>query len=166
MEKGSQLSSEKANGVPRRTVMAWLTGLINAGVGAAIIGPVAGFLTAPVFARRKASGWIPVMKAGDLAEGQTVPVTYSIGIEDGYMKSQRSYSVYVARRGGEVVAFDPTCPHLGCHVEYREARRRFICPCHGGSFDADGKRVAGPPPRDLDRIAARVEHGRIWLKRA
>ena len=27
----------------------------------------------------------------------------------------------------------------------------FICPCHGGSYDQEGNRIAGPPVRGLDR---------------
>jgi len=31
-----------------------------------------------------------------------------------------------------------------------------MCPCHGGVYDFRGLRVAGPPPRPLDRFATRI----------
>ena len=35
----------------------------------------------------------------------------------------------------------------------------FACPCHTSAFDADGKRKSGPSPRDMDRMATKVEDG-------
>jgi Rieske Fe-S protein len=50
------------------------------------------------------------------------------------------------------------CPHLGCSVNAL-ADGAFACPCHTSAFDATGKRVAGPAPRDLDSLATRIEDG-------
>lgn len=41
------------------------------------------------------------------------------------------------------------CTHAGCIVHWNDAERTWDCPCHGGRYDIDGKRFAGPPPRDL-----------------
>jgi Rieske Fe-S protein len=32
----------------------------------------------------------------------------------------------------------------------------YVCPCHGGAYDRDGRVVAGPPPQPLQRLAVRV----------
>jgi menaquinol-cytochrome c reductase iron-sulfur subunit len=39
----------------------------------------------------------------------------------------------------------------------------FGCPCHGGQYDAEGNRTAGPPVRSLDRYAFRIENDRLVL---
>jgi Rieske Fe-S protein len=39
----------------------------------------------------------------------------------------------------------------------------YGCPCHGGQYDVEGNRVAGPPVRALDRYAFEINHGRLVL---
>lgn len=48
--------------------------------------------------------------------------------------------------------FSPVCTHLGCIVRWHADKKQFICPCHKGTFDMEGKVVAGPPPRPLDEV--------------
>ena len=48
------------------------------------------------------------------------------------------------------------CAHLGCPVRFVEAAGNFICPCHGGVYDFEGKVIGGPPVRPLDRFQTRV----------
>ncbi len=51
--------------------------------------------------------------------------------------------------------------HLGCPVRYVQASERFICPCHGGVYDIEGKVSDGPPVRPLDRFYTRVRNGNV-----
>jgi len=39
----------------------------------------------------------------------------------------------------------------------------FGCPCHGGQYDTEGNRTAGPPVRALDRYEYMIDNGRIVL---
>jgi Rieske Fe-S protein len=39
----------------------------------------------------------------------------------------------------------------------------FGCPCHGGQYDTEGNRTAGPPVRALDRYAFDIKNGRLIL---
>ena len=39
----------------------------------------------------------------------------------------------------------------------------FGCPCHGGAYDAEGNRTAGPPVRCLDRYQFSIKDGNLWL---
>jgi Rieske Fe-S protein len=39
----------------------------------------------------------------------------------------------------------------------------FGCPCHGGQYDTEGNRTAGPPVRGLDRYAFEIKDGRLIL---
>ncbi len=49
----------------------------------------------------------------------------------------------------EIVAVVATCSHLGCTVTWFSDKNQFVCGCHGGTYDATGKNIAGPPPRPL-----------------
>jgi hypothetical protein len=39
----------------------------------------------------------------------------------------------------------------------------FGCPCHGGSYNQEGNRTAGPPVRSLDRYEYAIKDGRLVL---
>jgi Rieske Fe-S protein len=39
----------------------------------------------------------------------------------------------------------------------------FACPCHGGAYDQEGDRTAGPPVRALDRYEYALRDGRVFL---
>jgi Rieske Fe-S protein len=39
----------------------------------------------------------------------------------------------------------------------------FGCPCHGGAYDTEGNRTAGPPVRALDRYLFSIKNGHVIL---
>ena len=41
----------------------------------------------------------------------------------------------------------------------------FGCPCHGGQYDSEGNRTAGPPVRALDRYEFKIKNGRLVLSK-
>ena len=41
----------------------------------------------------------------------------------------------------------------------------FGCPCHGGQYDTEGNRTAGPPVRALDRYEFLIDNGRLLLRK-
>ena len=41
----------------------------------------------------------------------------------------------------------------------------FNCPCHGGAYDSEGNRTAGPPVRALDRYEFSIKNGHLILGR-
>lgn len=53
------------------------------------------------------------------------------------------------------------CPHLGCTVDWVEAKQRFYCPCHASSFDMYGDFVSQPVPRALDSFAITIKDGQV-----
>jgi Rieske Fe-S protein len=73
------------------------------------------------------------------------------------------------------------CVHLGCPVQpngpkfedktvtYKDVTMTpvqpagFGCPCHGGAYDVEGNRSAGPPVRSLDRYAFSIVNGNLVL---
>ena len=62
-----------------------------------------------------------------------------------------------------LVAYDQRCTHLSCAVIPQPEQKRFLCPCHEGSFDmATGRPLAGPPRRPLPRVKLEVREGIIY----
>jgi cytochrome b6-f complex iron-sulfur subunit len=63
-----------------------------------------------------------------------------------------------------VVRYNPTlyytlsaiCTHQGCTVE--EKGSRFVCPCHGSTYDRSGGVVKGPAQQPLRRYPTRLEN--------
>lgn len=64
--------------------------------------------------------------------------------EDGRVNSENLMAIY------------QVCVHLGCLVPYIPSEKRFICPCHGSTYERDTKYVRGPAPRDLDQFPVQV----------
>jgi cytochrome b6-f complex iron-sulfur subunit len=46
------------------------------------------------------------------------------------------------------------CTHLGCVVPWNSSENKFICPCHGSQYNAEGKVVRGPAPLSLALVHA------------
>lgn len=55
-----------------------------------------------------------------------------------------------------VMALYKVCTHLGCLYNWREQEGKFVCPCHGSQFQADGSYIQGPAPRSLDRFVVQA----------
>ena len=63
--------------------------------------------------------------------------------------------VFVRNDGDDkFTAVSNTCMHLGCPVQANPTG--FACPCHGGQYDKEGRRIAGPPVRPLNRYETSV----------
>ena len=61
------------------------------------------------------------------------------------------------------VAFGQKCSHLACAVIPQLDRGELHCPCHNGSFEAEGGRpVAGPPRRPLPLVHLEVADGVVY----
>jgi len=77
--------------------------------------------------------------------------------------SEKSTAWVVRLPDNKMVAYGPQCTHLGCAYHWDEAKNEFICPCHSSIFSIDGKVVAGPAPRPLDRYETKVAGGKLLL---
>ena len=55
------------------------------------------------------------------------------------------------------IVFSNRCMHLGCPVA--AGLSGFACPCHGGQYNTEGQRIAGPPIRPLDRFQWEIQQG-------
>jgi menaquinol-cytochrome c reductase iron-sulfur subunit len=149
--------------MPRRN---FLTAAINSllALTAAGLGiPALRYLLYPPKAARP-QAWVD---AGDLSEMEPdTPreVTFRRNRVDGWKVFSEKAGAWVIKRStGGVTAFSPLCTHLGCAYRWEESRREFMCPCHGSWFDLEGRVIAGPAPRPLDRYEVRMEGDRLWL---
>jgi thiosulfate dehydrogenase [quinone] large subunit len=68
---------------------------------------------------------------------------------------------------GSVVAYDATCTHAGCEVDYDGRSGLLICPCHGATFDPahNAEVLGGPTNQPLTRLPITVDaaSGRVYL---
>ena len=102
--------------------------------------------------------WIRAGGVTDLTANVPVPRVVSLSRQDGWYRERARETIFLVWDGDKSVqAISATCTHLGCQVRWDGPAEKFRCPCHGGVFDASGQVVEGPPPRPLDRIAARVD---------
>jgi Rieske Fe-S protein len=64
---------------------------------------------------------------------------------------------------GGIEAISAQCTHQACPVRYAADSGRFLCPCHGGVFDNDGKPIAGPPKQPLNRLQTAIRQNQVYL---
>ncbi len=80
------------------------------------------------------------------------PSVFSIGRPDDVLSSEGrvflpGQKVFVEVARGRVRCLTAICTHLGCTVNGVETG--FKCPCHGSTYDLDGKNTGGPAPSPL-----------------
>jgi menaquinol-cytochrome c reductase iron-sulfur subunit len=77
-------------------------------------------------------------------------------------------AVYLRRLPDHSVqAFNVTCPHAGCFVNFLPERNAFQCPCHESHFRLDGalRDATSPSPRGLDALEVNVQpSGQILVR--
>jgi cytochrome b6-f complex iron-sulfur subunit len=62
------------------------------------------------------------------------------------------FAIFVVRLPEGFYAMSAVCTHLGCLSVWKPEAGVIACPCHGSSFQRDGKVIAGPAPRPLPRL--------------
>ncbi|TPW04472.1 MAG: menaquinol-cytochrome c reductase iron-sulfur subunit, partial [bacterium] len=84
---------------------------------------------------------------------------------DGWFKGSAQGVVFVTKSADDRLrVLSSACTHLGCGVHWDDKTERFLCPCHGGAYDAAGAVVAGPPPKPLKPLETRFENGVLFVK--
>lgn len=76
--------------------------------------------------------------------------------------------IIVQLTDGSFVAYDATCTHQGCTVEWDGPDRLLVCPCHSAVFDPanNAQVLGGPAPTPLAKLPIVVDQasGQIYLK--
>ena len=156
---------------------------LGAAMGAVLTLPVLGFMVLPSFTNVEEDE-ADLGPIENFPEGQYVIATYLALPEQGEVSRRTAF----VRNNGMTEAGEPSftilysrCVHLGCPVQPNgpideaalkkvngvELRpvlaQSFGCPCHGGLYDAEGNRQAGPPVRSMDRYSFSIRNGRLIL---
>ncbi len=96
------------------------------------------------------------------ADGAPQRFVVTADVTDAWTRTtgQRIGSVFLSRVDAgdtpKVSAFNATCPHLGCAVEFSTANDHFECPCHVSGFSKDGQKLFGPSLRGLDPLLVKL----------
>ena len=180
---GGVAAEEPLPGFPRSKFLeASLIGL-SAVLGGVLTLPVLGFMVLPSFTNvdEEDADLGPIE---NFPEGEYVIASYLTNPAAGEVSRRTAF----VRNNGSSDAGEPSftilysrCVHLGCPVQPNgpidEAAKKdvagvelrpvlaqsFGCPCHGGLYDAEGNRTAGPPVRSLDRYTFSIKNGRLIL---
>jgi Rieske Fe-S protein len=151
-------------------------------LGAVLTLPVLGFMVLPAFTDVEEDE-VDLGPLDNFPEGEYVIATYLALPQQGEV-SRRTVFVRFngsTERGPSYTILYSRCVHLGCPVqpngpidEERTTRvgdvelrpvlaQSFGCPCHGGQYNSEGNRTAGPPVRSLDRFTYSIRNNRLIL---
>src|SRR5690606_17035684 len=128
------------------------------GVVAATVGiPLALKSLSPLLRHTPEPRWSSLGKVDRFPIGRVLPaaITPPGGVASG---------VFVWRKDSEeFVVYSRACTDLGCPLTYDGGSEWFFCPCHGGIFDKEGNRRAGPPKHPMWRFSTRVRDGSLEI---
>jgi menaquinol-cytochrome c reductase iron-sulfur subunit len=166
LPKPDPAGSFEGESMSRRRALTVAGQAVGGLAGALIVLPAVGFAVAPIF-EKPDELWESVGPPSRFTPDTYKPVVFTIveGI------GEAGKTTAFVRQGSEkrdespdsYVAISTRCAHLGCPVNYVSASESFVCPCHGGVYDFDGKVIGGPPVRPLDRFQTRVVKGQVQI---
>jgi Rieske Fe-S protein len=173
---------------PRSKFLEATTLGLGAVIGGVVTLPVLGFTVLPPFIDQDHPD-IDVGALEDFPENKFVITTFLLDPAHGEVSRRTAYI-----RNNGLLEDQPSftilsnrCVHLGCPVQVNglplddqketeskngvevdriptAAAAGFGCPCHGGQYDNEGNRTAGPPVRALDRYEFLIKDGRLLLR--
>ena len=85
-------------------------------------------------------------------------------LTDGVYSRYRDAGFFIIRHGANLFALSAICTHRNCKLD-AEKNKTFYCPCHGSTFDADGKVTEGPARKNLPVFEISTnEKGELLIK--
>jgi len=149
----------------RRTFLSVLLGGMTAFVAAMVGIPAVRLIFYPVLAKPNETGWTAAGTVDEVRNAKApLRRTLELQVRDAWQETSSQPVVYLSGSGAELKVLSAVCPHLGCSVAWNEQEGKFVCPCHGGRFAADGKYCSGPPPRALDALETKVMDGKVMVR--
>jgi menaquinol-cytochrome c reductase iron-sulfur subunit len=184
-------ATEELEAFDRATFLSVSTIGLGAVIGAAVTVPALGFMVLPSFMGEGIeTGEVDLGPISNFPEGKYVITTYTELADQGDVSRRTAFVRNNGRTADDIPSFSilfSRCVHLGCPVQpngpfdgdpvsYRAdggpevtlqpvLAASFGCPCHGGQYDSEGNRSAGPPVRSLDRYEFSIVNGNLVLGR-
>ncbi len=92
-----------------------------------------------------------------IAQVSTVPVNSAVNFT---IPSNGDPGVLIHLSNSKFVAYDATCTHAGCPVQYDPSSQHLFCPCHGAEFDPANAAavVQGPTDTPLQVVSIQVDN--------
>lgn len=149
--------------MPRRTFQLAMIYALGAIIGLALAIPTIIYLLVPPRTRQQ-SGWVDAGDISQLTPDSPVEMSFQQSRVDGWKVVTEKKTAWVVKTpDNKVIAFGPQCTHLGCAYHWDEEVKEFACPCHASLFSIDGRVLAGPAPRPLDRYITRIQNNRLQV---
>jgi Rieske Fe-S protein len=181
---------EEGEPEPERYPRSVFLELSTLGIGAAIGGivtlPALGFMVAPAFVDQGYDD-IDLGPLTNFPANQWVTAIFPSTTDEPEDVSRRTAFVRnngVANDVPSLTIISNRCVHMGCPTQpggllqkpkqvetdsgtislsVTQGLSGFTCPCHGGAYDIEGNRTAGPPVRALDRYQFSIRNGNLIL---
>jgi quinol---cytochrome c reductase iron-sulfur subunit, bacillus type len=191
--KGPPAMPEPTPGEAKRYTRSKMLEGATLGLGAVIGGvvtvPAIGFAIVPSFVGQGHPD-IDLGPISNFPEGGWMIAHFDLHADQGNVSRRTAYIRYngVAQKNlPSFTILSNRCAHLGCPVQpgglvqtnqskdHKTSGGQhitlipvlglssFSCPCHGGAYDAEGNRTAGPPVRGLDRYEYLIRNGHLVL---
>ena len=158
-------------------------------IGGLVTVPIAGFALLPPFLGQKRHE-VDLGPLTDFPEGKWFISTFMTDPAAGEVSRR---TAFVRNNGllnnvPSLTIISNRCAHLGCPVQANGPTGAILgepnvtehtangpillqpvvpagfgCPCHGGQYDTEGNRTAGPPVRALDRYSFEIKDGHVIL---
>ena len=158
-------------------------------IGGLVTVPVAGMALAPAFGKQ-GKHYVDLGLIANFPEGKWFIVHFYLDPREGEITRRTAYVRNNGLLDGKpsFTIISNRCAHLGCPVqpngptlggpsEKNEGGGELVtlipilpaggfgCPCHGGQYDSEGNRTAGPPVRALDRWEYSIIKGHLVLSK-
>jgi quinol---cytochrome c reductase iron-sulfur subunit, bacillus type len=161
---------------------------LGALIGGVVTVPPVGLLVASAFEGSKFHN-VDLGPISEFPSGQFVITTFVEDPSQGEVSRRTAYIRYNGTLNNQpsFTIISNRCAHLGCPVQPNgpvaskpikvvtdKAGNQLLsltpaqpagfgCPCHGGQYDIEGNRIAGPPVRALDRYEYSIVNGHLVL---
>jgi Rieske Fe-S protein len=173
---------------PRSKFLEGATLGLGAVIGGVVTVPAVGFAVVPAFLHQGHKD-IDLGPISNFPQNEWLIVHFELSPKEGEVTRRTAYIRYngLFEKEPSFTILSNRCAHLGCPVQpgglvqsdkTKDLKTSsdqvvqltpalgvtsFTCPCHGGAYDAEGNRTAGPPVRSLDRYSYSIRNGRLIL---
>jgi Rieske Fe-S protein len=180
------VDEEEVDRYPRNKFLELTTLGIGGVITAIVAVPVVGFAILPAFTDQGLPG-VDLGPTDNFPENEWIETTFLLDPSEGEVSRRTAFVRYngMFEDLPSYTIISNRCVHLGCPVQAggprNEQERKSVrteqaeihltpvlpanynCPCHGGAYDTEGNRTAGPPVRAMDRYKFAIENGRLHL---